>query len=837
MTTTIGGIASTAQASGVESPADEARARVEPPATSLLDAFKRRPGWPVVLLFLGYPLWWALGVTEIVAIIAVGAMLVELMRMRTVRVPPGFGWWLLFLAWVLIGVALVQVNVPGAVPGASGTRYFTWAWRLFWYLKATILLLYIGNQRHRLSLSWVCRIFAWMFVFIVAGGLLGAVAPTFQFHSLLELALPHRVSSIAFVHANIHPIAAESFVNLGVPKGRLSAPFPYANVWGLNFVCFLPFFVVAWLGRDAGWRRFAAPLVLGVAFVTVVLSLNRGMWLALIVAMVFVAMSLALAGRTRVLVTLIVGAAVIGAIVAASPLGKTIDTRLHGTQQNSNEGRANLSALGTSSMAKASPLLGFGTTRNVQGNFDSIAGGQTSDCPRCVVPPLGTQGQYSLVAFTQGIGGLILYFGFLILQFLRHIRMRSEYALAGLSVLLVHLVTATVYGADNLSILAIFGALALLWRSRIDEPTSRSVTRERTVHDYLEMVVEHGRSLMGLLVVGLIGGAIAAQLGGKTYSATASIVVPTDPVYPVLKDLPETLDAIAQFADSGPTLDAMQDAAGDAVRASDLTVTATPNTRILHLTYVAGSSRAGRAVADAAARAVLAQRTADLDYRHAQAAAALEAQASALEKAIETAVKALNVTHSADRSRPLITQLTTEARKVDSELATVNQLPLDAGSLTGPVVSRVIWDRWKVKIADGLAIGFLLWVGLAVLAGSLSPRLRKRRFTTASRGLRVAAEGPADLIDEKALLALERPSAFVCVSGRRHAVTAAAALDASIEAADRLAVPTRVVLVAARQDRVREAVRARRSLSLSGVHVSGVLIVDPPQSSNRTARS
>jgi hypothetical protein len=167
----------------------------------------------------------------------------------------------------------------------------------------------------------------------------------------------------------------------------------------------------------------------------------------------------------------------------------------------------------------------------------------------------------------------------------------------------------------------------------------------------------------------------------------------------------------------------------------------------------------------------------------------------------------------------------------------VNQLPLDAGSLTGPVVSRVIWDRWKVKIADGLAIGFLLWVGLAVLAGSLSPRLRKRRFTTASRGLRVAAEGPADLIDEKALLALERPSAFVCVSGRRHAVTAAAALDASIEAADRLAVPTRVVLVAARQDRVREAVRARRSLSLSGVHVSGVLIVDPPQSSNRTARS
>ena len=166
-------------------------------------------------MFVGYPLWWALGIVEIVSFIAVGAMLYELSRMKRVRVPSHFGWWLLFLAWVVLSVVTVQIDAPGAIEGSSLTRYLTWGWRLLWYAKATVVMLYIGNMRDRLSMAWVCRVLGWMFVFIVFGGLLGVADAGFQFRSLLEIVLPRSISSIAFVQANIHPVAAESFLTGG----------------------------------------------------------------------------------------------------------------------------------------------------------------------------------------------------------------------------------------------------------------------------------------------------------------------------------------------------------------------------------------------------------------------------------------------------------------------------------------------------------------------------------------------------------------------------------------------------------------------------------------------
>jgi hypothetical protein len=601
----------------------------ERPVSSFLDVLRRRPGWPLVLLFVGYPLWWVLGLAEVMTFLATGIMALELLRLPKLRVPPGFGLWLLFLVWVLLGAALVQVAAPGAVNESHGTRYLTWAWRLMWYLKATVVLLYIGNMRSRLSLTWICRVLSWMFIFIVAGGLLGVVAPGFQMQSLLELILPHSLTSYSFVYTKVHLVASEGHTILGATGGRTSAPFAFSNVWGLNFACFLPFFVLGWLGRDAGWRRLVAPLILLVAVIPVVFSLNRGLWTALVGATLFVMIRFVLEGRAKRLATVLIGLAAIVAVVTFSPLGTKIDSRINtnsaSTGPSSTDSRTNLGTLGLTGMASTSPVAGFGTTRNVQGNFNSIAGGSTTFCPRCTPPALGTQGQFFLVTFTQGIIGACLYFAFLILQLLRYIRMRTGFAMATCAILIMHFITSAVYGADNLAIIAIIGSLGLAWRSQLeqrlaDQPGVHYAPDEPIFHDYISLVREHRVSLVVLMLAGALGGgALAHHHTGRQHLAVATVYIPPGPQYNAARQADSTLDTIAQYASSGSSLDAIHKALGKGipVHPSRLIVTATPNTRILHISYVDRSARTADTVVVTAAKSLIALRHADLaHHRH-----------------------------------------------------------------------------------------------------------------------------------------------------------------------------------------------------------------------------
>jgi hypothetical protein len=435
--------------------------RSQPPADALRDVLRRRPGWPVVLLFVGYPLWWALGVTDLVGLVATVAMAGALARRPHTRVPRGFGVLLLFLVWVALSFALIQIAAPGAVATPDSKRYLTAAWRLLWYLEAVVLLLYLGNERERLRQAWICRTLGWMFVWAVAGGLLGVIAPSFQFRSLAERLLPHGLISTPFVYAKVHPVAAERFADFLGGAYRTSAPFPYSNIWGLNVACFLPFFVVGWLSRDAGRRRrLTGWLVLGASVVPIVLSLNRGLWLALAAIVALLAIRAAVAGQLRLVAVLAAGAVLAGTVLALSPLGALVEHRLSGTGLTSAQTRSHLVSVTLSSVRHESPVLGFGATRDLAGNFSSIAGGATSSCRRCSPPAIGTQGQLLLVTFTQGLVGAVLYFGFLLTQFLRGLRTPSRYATAGLAVLLAHLVTAGVYSADNVAILPIFAAVA-----------------------------------------------------------------------------------------------------------------------------------------------------------------------------------------------------------------------------------------------------------------------------------------------------------------------------------------------------------------------------------------
>src|SRR5690625_7482925 len=88
------------------------------------------------------------------------------------------------------------------------------------------------------------------------------------------------------------------------------------------------------------------------------------------------------------------------------------------------------------STIEGSPVVGFGTTRNVLGNFNSIAGGASDVCPNCEPPPVGTHGQVWLATFGAGLVGTAIYVSFLLTQFFGNLRSQSPYAGAALASIL-----------------------------------------------------------------------------------------------------------------------------------------------------------------------------------------------------------------------------------------------------------------------------------------------------------------------------------------------------------------------------------------------------------------
>ena len=76
-----------------------------------------------------------------------------------------------------------------------------------------------------------------------------------------------------------------------------------------------------------------------------------------------------------------------------------------------------------------SPIIGFGGTRQMVGNFDSIAGGATPDCRQCAAPPLGTQGFMWGLIFTTGFVGAGFMLGFLLWHLQLNARRRTSLGL------------------------------------------------------------------------------------------------------------------------------------------------------------------------------------------------------------------------------------------------------------------------------------------------------------------------------------------------------------------------------------------------------------------------
>ena len=421
------------------------------------------PGWPLAALIVLFPLWWAMGLMELIFPVLAVPMARELMRRRPIRLPPGFLLWALFLLWVLLGAFLLGVTPAGTLPGTATGRLIGYSVKLIEFISMTVILLYIGNLREQeLSRLRTIRMLGIFFLVAVAGGWLGTLLPFFQFSSPLELLLPGGMRSNLYVQSLVHPAAAQVQDVLGYSAPRPKAPFDYTNSWGNNVVVLGIWFVVGWAVHGSTLRRIAAGVLVCLAAVPVVYSLNRGVWMGLGLAVAYVALRMALRGKPIVLLGALALAVVAVSVVLLSPLNQVIESRL--ANPRSNDIRASLNEQAVK-VALTSPVLGYGGTRTALGSPQSIAVGRTSSCLRCGNAVIGSTGQLWQSLISYGYVGTGLYFSFFLFALWHYRHDGSAIGIAASAVIVLSLFFSLFYNVLASPLALTMISIGLLWRN------------------------------------------------------------------------------------------------------------------------------------------------------------------------------------------------------------------------------------------------------------------------------------------------------------------------------------------------------------------------------------
>jgi polysaccharide biosynthesis protein PslJ len=417
-------------------------APVRPASIATVPAAVRAGRWPYAIT-LSYPLFWALGVPWLWGPIVTLPMLVYLFRrLPILRVPRGFGLWVLFLGWMLVTGAQLLEYGPD--------RLIAFVYRGSFYYSATVAFLFFFNvDRKNLPFRSLVRALAAFWVILIALGFVALVAPHGRFTSPAARLLPASVLSDKSIYLQAYPQFAQDMNIIGRPIPRPAAPYGASNVWGMNLALTTPFVLLAY--RFAERRR--TKLLLGGAIaaglVPFVLSLNRGAWVAVCLGLVYAASRSLLrrGGLSKILRIAVPVVLVVGAITL-TPLMGVIDARIaHG---HSDEGRLAGDQEATRRVW-ASPIFGYGAPLPSEDNVSANHN-------------VGTHGQIWLVMFSQGIPGLALYLGWFVVAFWRTRRARDPLELWTHTLILIAVAMMPVYGILGTGLLVLMSAIAVTLR-------------------------------------------------------------------------------------------------------------------------------------------------------------------------------------------------------------------------------------------------------------------------------------------------------------------------------------------------------------------------------------
>jgi hypothetical protein len=449
--------------------------------TALATGRRRRlpTAWPLAFLLLGYPLWWAMGIAPLVWSIFAIPMVRHLWKKRPIKYPPMFWVWGLFLTLVLISVTMLNVHAPNTLQVSSaGGNYAAYVIRFANYLAVTVVMLYIGNlTEQELPRMRLIRWLGIFFIITVVGGLAGTFVPHFGYASPIKPLIPASLQGIDFVQQFTTVSTAQVQSALGFPRPQ--APFEYANAWGNNYTMLLIWFVIGWLLYGTTTRRLAGLVIVGLSIIPVVYSQNRGMWLGLVLGVIYIAVRLALLRRFAVLLALAAGTAVLGAVILLSPLQQVVAARIATPKSNEVRGSLSIQSL---QVATHSPLIGYGSTRSTIGSAKSAAIGKSPGCPKCGNRVLGSTGQLWLLLVAQGFVGAFLYVLFLFQGVVRYWRDYSVVGIGGTLVLLLSIFYCLFYTSVVSPLAISLIGLALLWRN------AEARRQQRLVEDSLRPV-------------------------------------------------------------------------------------------------------------------------------------------------------------------------------------------------------------------------------------------------------------------------------------------------------------------------------------------------------------
>lgn len=390
-----------------------------------------------VLLFVGLSLSWFVGVGAFFWPAVAFLFALSFLANRRLDFPRYFGIWLVFLVWVLISAF--------GLDGGNGGLVF--AQRYLGILAATILFLFVFNaSRSSLPDSTVVNGLAVYWAILVVGGVVAILAPSISYHTPAEQLVPGGLLSNPFVHGTLHVRFADIQSLFGFPIGRPAIFFGATNAWGAMVAILTPFALAALEQAGSPLRRRLLQGLLVVSVVPIVVSLNRGMWLALGVTAVYVGVRFALRLKVRSLAWLLGLVAVVGALLFATPLGALTTERI-ATPSNSNESRGSIYKESIAGIVE-SPLIGHGGPRPNQRNIEG--------------PPLGTHSHLLFLGFSHGIPALLLFLGWLGLTLVRSSRMSGPPFWSHVAILVFFIESP--YYLLEAHLVVVMVAAALVWR-------------------------------------------------------------------------------------------------------------------------------------------------------------------------------------------------------------------------------------------------------------------------------------------------------------------------------------------------------------------------------------
>lgn len=417
-------------------------------------------GWPVTFLLVGYPVLWALGLSAFALQFAAIPMAIQLARRPQIRVPRGFGIWLLFLLVSVLGILVLGLDPPNTLPNSVSGRLIGYTTRETEYLAATVLLLYVGNMRRELTDSKIIRALAALFVSTVVLGVLALLWPYAAFTSPFEMILPHAVTSNSYAYHLVHPALAQVQDFGGSTLPRPAAPFAYTNEWGF-VVTVLAIWFTVWIVRSPSPTRvLLGAATLGAGVIAMLLSLNRGVWLALVLGVVYLVFAMLRRGHVVPLLALMLTVTALAAIALGTPVRQTLETRLANGNSDSIRAFTSRAAL---ELAQESPVIGFGSTRASVGSPSSIAVGKSASCPQCGNFPIGMNGYIFTLLVSTGVVGTLLFVLFWLYQIWLS---RGDPSLIASAVRLTLVISLFFGFFYDLAPIVPFIALGIMWRRR-----------------------------------------------------------------------------------------------------------------------------------------------------------------------------------------------------------------------------------------------------------------------------------------------------------------------------------------------------------------------------------